>query len=64
MGVGASTLASAAIFAIVHPPASIIPVFGLGIVTALVYQRSRLLVGPMVAHAVYNGFVVGLQFIS
>jgi ABC-2 type transport system permease protein len=63
MGLYASMLASAAIFAIVHPPVSVIPVFGLGVVTALVYERTKLLVAPMTVHAVYNGFIVGFQFL-
>jgi ABC-2 type transport system permease protein len=63
MGVAGAVLASAAIFAIVHPPASVIPVFGLGMVTALIYERTRLLIGPMAAHATYNALVVGAQFL-
>ena len=63
MGLAASVLGSAAIFAIVHPPFSVIPVFGLGVVTALVYARTRLLIGPMAAHATYNAIVVGYQFL-
>ncbi len=58
----ASVLASAAIFAIVHPPMSVIPVFGLGVVTALVYGRTRLLIGPMAAHATYNAIIVALHW--
>ena len=53
-GVWPATLASAAIFAIVHPPFSIIPVFILGVCAALVYERSRSLLAPMLVHAVYN----------
>jgi membrane protease YdiL (CAAX protease family) len=64
LGIGLSVLASAAIFAVVHPPFSVIPVFGLGLATALVYDRTRLLIGPIVAHAVYNGIVVGYQLLS
>ncbi|MGO8955587.1 MAG: lysostaphin resistance A-like protein [Rhodomicrobium sp.] len=64
MGVAGSVLASAAIFAIVHPPASVIPVFGLGVAAALVYERSKLLIGPMTAHAVYNALIVGFQLFS
>ena len=64
LGVTASVLASAAIFAIVHPPAGVIPVFGLGVAAALVYERTRLLIGPIVVHAVYNAAVVGLHFLS
>ncbi len=63
LGLTVSVLASAAIFALVHPPFSVIPVFGLGIATALVYERTRLLIGPIAVHAVYNAAVVGLQFL-
>ncbi|MFZ1104957.1 MAG: type II CAAX endopeptidase family protein, partial [Hyphomicrobiaceae bacterium] len=63
LGPAISVLASAAIFALVHPPFSVIPVFGLGVATALIYDRSRLLVGPIAAHAVYNAVVVGYQFL-
>jgi hypothetical protein len=54
-------LASAAIFALVHPAPSVIPVFGLGIATALVYERTGFLFGPMVVHAVYNAAVKDLH---
>jgi ABC-2 type transport system permease protein len=57
-GLTPSVLASAAIFALVHPPASVIPVFGLGVATALVYERTRILLGAMTAHAAYNAVVV------
>lgn len=56
--------ASAAVFAVVHPPMSIIPVFFLGLCTALAYERGRSLFAPMLAHAVYNAVVVGWQFLS
>jgi membrane protease YdiL (CAAX protease family) len=57
-----SILASAALFAIVHPPLSMLPVFGLGVCTAFVYDRTRMLAAPMLAHAVYNGIVVLYQW--
>jgi membrane protease YdiL (CAAX protease family) len=60
-GVWPATLASAAVFAIVHPPVSIIPVFILGACAALVYERSRSLLAPMLVHAVYNACVIGAQ---
>jgi membrane protease YdiL (CAAX protease family) len=63
LGLTASLLASAAIFAIVHPPFSVIPVFGLGIAAALVYERTRMLIGPIAVHAVYNAAMVGLQYL-
>ena len=63
LGVTVSVLASAAIFALVHPPFSVIPVFGLGIAAALVYERTRLLIAPIAVHAVYNAIAVGLQYL-
>ena len=53
-----SVLGSAAIFAVVHPPASVVPVFILGLCTALAYERTGALVAPMLAHAIYNGAMV------
>jgi ABC-2 type transport system permease protein len=54
-------LASAVVFAIVHPPASMIPVFGLGLCAALAYDRTKTLLAPMVAHGIYNAVILGLQ---
>jgi hypothetical protein len=62
-GLTVSLLASAAIFALVHPPFSVIPVFGLGIATALVYERTRMLIGPIAVHAVYNAIAIGLPYL-
>jgi ABC-2 type transport system permease protein len=56
-----AALASAAIFAVVHPPLAVVPVFGLALAAAYVYERTHLLVAPMVTHAVYNAVVVGLS---
>lgn len=61
MGALPAILASAAVFAIVHPPASIIPVFGLGVCAAFAYERSRILLAPMLAHAIYNAAVIAYQ---
>jgi membrane protease YdiL (CAAX protease family) len=58
-----SMFASAAVFALIHPPASVIPVFGLGLMTALVYERTKLLAAPMAAHAAYNALIVGSQLL-
>ena len=60
-GVWPAALASAALFAILHPAFSIIPVFVLGMCAALVYERSRSLIAPMIVHAVYNAVVIGAQ---
>jgi hypothetical protein len=54
-------VASAAVFAIVHPPASMIPVFGLGLCAALAYDRTKMLLAPMIAHGIYNAVVLALQ---
>jgi membrane protease YdiL (CAAX protease family) len=54
-------LMSAALFAIVHPPVSMLPVFGLGLCTAFAYERSKGLLAPMLVHAVYNAAVLGYQ---
>jgi membrane protease YdiL (CAAX protease family) len=55
-------VASAAIFAIVHPPLSVIPVFFLGVAAALVYERTKMLAAPMLVHAIYNAAVLGFQW--
>jgi ABC-2 type transport system permease protein len=56
-----AALASAAIFAIVHPPPSVIPVFLMGLAAALAYERTRMLAAPMTVHALYNAAVLGFQ---
>jgi hypothetical protein len=62
LGFVPAALASAAIFAIVHPPASVIPVFGLGLCAAFAYERTRTLAAPMLVHAVYNATVLAFQW--
>jgi ABC-2 type transport system permease protein len=54
-------VASAAVFAIVHPPASMIPVFGLGLCAALAFDRTKMLLAPMLAHGIYNAAMLALQ---
>jgi len=56
-----AVVASAAVFAIVHPPLSMLPVFGLGVCAAFAYERTGALLAPMIAHALYNGIVIGYQ---
>jgi ABC-2 type transport system permease protein len=56
-----SMVMSAGLFAIVHPPASMLPVFVLGLGTAYVYDRNKGLLAPMLVHAVYNAVVLGYQ---
>jgi len=64
MGLAPAMLMSAALFAIVHPAASMLPVFVLGLGTAFVYDRSKALMAPMLVHAVYNAIVVGYQLLA
>jgi ABC-2 type transport system permease protein len=53
-----AVLGSAAIFAVIHPWHSVIPVFVLGVAAALSFQRTRLLWTPIATHMVYNAIVV------
>lgn len=56
-----AALASAALFAIVHPPLAMVPVFVLGLCAAWAYERSKSLLAPMLVHAAYNAMVLGVQ---
>ena len=56
-----AALASAAIFAVVHPPIAFPAVFVLALVAAAVYERTQLLLAPMVTHAFYNAVVLALS---
>lgn len=60
-GVWPATLASAGLFAIVHPTVSFLPVFALGVCTAVAYERTRGLIAPMLAHLSYNAAVIAAQ---
>jgi ABC-2 type transport system permease protein len=64
LGPLAATLASAAIFAVVHPPASVLPVFVMGACAALIYERTRMLAAPMAVHAIYNAAILGFQWVA
>jgi membrane protease YdiL (CAAX protease family) len=61
LGVTGAAFASAAVFALVHPPGSFPPVFLFGLLAALLYSRFRWLGAPIAAHAVYNAIVLGAQ---
>jgi membrane protease YdiL (CAAX protease family) len=43
-----ATVGSAALFALVHPPIAIIPVFGLGIAAAISFERTGFLLAPII----------------
>jgi membrane protease YdiL (CAAX protease family) len=64
MGFLPAAALSAGLFAIVHPPVSIVPVFLLGLCTAFAYERGKGLLAPMLVHAVYNAAVLGFQMLS
>ncbi len=53
-----AVLGSAALFAVLHPPFAVLPVFVLGVAAALSFQRSRLLWTSILTHVVYNAIVV------
>ncbi|MGX9715306.1 CPBP family intramembrane glutamic endopeptidase [Janthinobacterium lividum] len=55
---------AAALFALVHPPAAMLPVFVLGLCTGIAYERSGALLAPMLAHALYNAAMLGYQMNS
>ncbi len=57
-GLAPSVLASAGVFAIVHPPLSAVPVFVLGAAAAIAFEYSGLLLAPIIVHALYNAFMV------
>lgn len=55
---GFAIVASAAVFAAVHPPISLPPVFCLGIATAWLMRRTGLLAAAIAAHMTYNGLAI------
>jgi membrane protease YdiL (CAAX protease family) len=54
----AAVLLSAALFAIVHPPISVVPVFFLGVSAALALEFTGTLLAPVLVHVVYNAAVL------
>lgn len=60
-GPWAAALGSAAIFAIVHPPGAMLPVFVLGLCAASAHERGKSLLAPMLVHAIYNITIVTQQ---
>jgi membrane protease YdiL (CAAX protease family) len=58
----AAALASAAIFGLIHPAAAVIPVATMGLIAALVYERTGALMAPMLVHALYNAAILGFQW--
>jgi len=58
LSVGVSVLASAGVFAICHPPISVVPVFLMAVLAAWSFERTKWLATPIIVHAVYNGMVL------
>jgi len=54
--------ASAAVFAVVHPPITVIPAFILGLFAAYSFERSRLLLTPIIIHVIHNACVTLISF--
>lgn len=55
-----AALGSSLVFALVHPPLAFVPVFAMALLAATVFERSRLLLAPMVTHMTYNAIVVAV----
>jgi len=60
LGAGRAAVASALVFAIMHPPIAFAPVFLLGVAAAWTFERSRFLLAPVLTHMTYNAITVGL----
>ncbi|PHV31314.1 CPBP family intramembrane metalloprotease domain-containing protein [Janthinobacterium sp. BJB312] len=52
---------AAALFALVHPPAAMLPAFVLGLCAGHAYERSGALLAPMLVHGLYNAALLGCQ---
>jgi membrane protease YdiL (CAAX protease family) len=58
-------IGSAALFAVIHLElVAMLPLFGLGLALAWVYQRSRNLLAPIAMHATVNGLAVALVLLD
>jgi membrane protease YdiL (CAAX protease family) len=53
-----SIVCSAAVFAICHPPISVVPVFVMGALAAAGFEYTGWLVTPICVHMTYNGLVI------
>jgi ABC-2 type transport system permease protein len=54
-----AALASALVFALVHPATTALPVFIMAVLAATAYERTRWLLTPVAAHMTYNAIVFG-----
>ena len=60
-GLFPAMLISAALFAIVQPPVSMLPVFVLGLCAAYAYEKTRALLAPVLVHAFYSAAMLAQQ---
>ena len=60
LGALRAALASALVFALVHPAISALPVFVMAFLAARAYERSRWLGAPIATHMTYNAVIVGV----
>jgi len=56
-------LASALVFALVHPVVAALPVFVMAVVAAAAYERTGWLATPIAVHMTYNAIVLGSAFL-
>jgi membrane protease YdiL (CAAX protease family) len=57
-----AVLASALVFALVHPVVAALPVFVMALLAAAAYERTGWLATPIVAHMSYNAIVLGSSY--
>ena len=55
-----AVLGSALLFALMHPPGGAVAVFGMGVVAAVVLEKTGRLWAAVLVHAVYNGLAVAV----
>lgn len=58
-GAPLACVASALVFALMHPGVTALPIFVMAVLAALAYERTGWLATPIAAHMTYNAIVVG-----
>jgi hypothetical protein len=64
LGAPVAVLASALVFALVHPAVAALPVFVMALLAAAAYERTGWLLTPIATHITYNAIVLGAAFWS
>ena len=57
-GVKAALIVTSAVFALIHPPQVMAPIFVVGLSLGYLYERTGTLIAPIAFHAVFNGWTV------